>query len=58
MTNEQAIEILTLELWHTESHMRIEGKASEYYKELSQIAEALKIGIDAINHKIYKETDE
>ena len=57
MTNEKAIEILTLELWHTESHIRIEGKASEYYEELSQIAEALKIGIDAINYKTYKEVD-
>lgn len=57
MTDEEAIEILSIELLHTESHMRIKGKASEYYKELSQIAEALKIGIDAINHKTYKETD-
>lgn len=57
MTDAEAIRILSVELWHTESHKRIEGKSSEYYEELSQIAEALKIGIDAINHKTYKETD-
>lgn len=48
MTNKQAIEVLTLELWHTESHKKIEGKATEYYEELSQIAEALKMAIEAL----------
>jgi hypothetical protein len=48
MTNEQAIETLSIELKHTESHMRIEGKATEYYEELSKIAEALRMAIEAL----------
>ena len=51
MTKEQAIETLSIELRHTESHMRIEGKASEYYEELSQIAEALRMAIEALNNE-------
>lgn len=51
MTNKQAIEVLTLELWHTESHKKIEGKATEYYEELSQIAEALKMAIKALKNE-------
>lgn len=50
MTNEEAIKILSMELSHTKSHMEIEGKATEYYNEMSQIAEALRIGIDAIKN--------
>jgi len=52
MDKEKAIKILSLELSHTESHMRIEGKATDYYLELEQIAEALKIGIQAIRFSI------
>ena len=51
MTNEEAIETLSIELKHTESHMRIEGKASEYYEELSQIAEAFRMAIEALNNE-------
>lgn len=48
MTNKEAIKILSMELSHTESHMEIEGKATEYYKEMSEIAEALRVAINAL----------
>lgn len=51
MTDAEAIRILSVELWHTESHKKIEGKATEYYEELSQIAEALKMAIEALKNE-------
>ena len=51
MTDAEAIRILSVELWHTESHKRIEGKASKYYEELSQIAEALQMAIEALKNE-------
>ena len=49
MTNKEAILILQDELNHVKSHLKYIGKAPEYYEEMSNLAEALDIGIRAID---------
>ena len=50
MTNKEAILILQDELNHVKSHLQYIGKAPEYYEEMSNLAEALDIGIRAIDN--------
>jgi hypothetical protein len=50
MTNEEAILILQDDLNHVKSHLQYIGKAPEYYEEMSNLAEALDIGIRAIDN--------
>ena len=56
MTNKEAIEILSMELHHVETHLKIEGKDAEYYVEMSEIAEALRYAIRTL--KTMSEADE
>lgn len=48
MKIDQAIEILKDELHHTELHMTAKGKAPEYYEEMGNYCEALKMAIEVL----------
>lgn len=48
MTRADAIKILADELNHTKQHLKFKNKAEDYYKELQDIADALKIAINSL----------
>lgn len=48
MTNKEAIEILTEELHHTEQHLTAKNKAPDYYEELGNYCEAVRMSIKAL----------
>lgn len=48
MNKEDAIRILTDELKHTEFHLQDKNKAPEFYQEMKDWCEALKLGVKAL----------
>lgn len=48
MTISEAKMILKEELHHTEQHLLFKDKGPEYYKELQDIADALKIALECM----------
>ena len=48
MTNKEAIEILTEELHHTEQHLTAKDKAPDYYEELGNYCESVRMAINAL----------
>ena len=48
MTHDEAIKVLEDEHDHIRHHLLAEGKSTEYYTELGQIANALQMGINAL----------
>lgn len=48
MTNKEAIEILQCELKHTEFHLNDKNKAPEFYEEMSNYCEAVRMAITAL----------
>lgn len=48
MTMPEAIMILKEELHHTEQHLQFKDKSPAYYKELQDIADALKIALECM----------
>ena len=48
MTNKKAIKIFEEEIKHTEQHLKCEDKAPEFYQEMKDWCEALKLGVKAL----------
>lgn len=57
MTNKEAIKIMQEELMHTQSHLKCEGKAPEYYQELGDYCKALERGIEALQRQETSDSD-
>lgn len=51
MTNEDAIKELRAEKNHIDTHIRIEGKDPEYYEEMGNLSEAMRMGIEALEER-------